>query len=90
MDARHKQLWNGIGRAAGPPTPPGYGIPTHLPTPKLLMNANLLAETYLRRIREHRNRVKKTRALNAQGLEWPHYQFTLICSLAQKYIKVNC
>ena len=54
MDARNKLLWNGIGQATGPLTPPGYGIPTHLPTPKLLMNANFLAETYLRRIREHR------------------------------------
>ena len=53
MDARRKQLWNGIGRAAGPPTPPGYGIPTHLPTPKSHMNDNFLAEAYLRRIREH-------------------------------------
>ena len=45
-----------------PPTLPGYGIPTHLPTPKLLMNANFLAETYLRGIREHGNKVKKMRA----------------------------
>ena len=62
VDARHKQLRNGIGRAAGPPMPPGYGIPTHLPMPKSFMNANFLTETYLRCIREHRNKVEKTRA----------------------------
>src|SRR6185312_8189074 len=55
VDARHKQLCNGIGRAAGPPTPLRYSIPTHLHTPKLLMNTNFHAETYLRRIREHGN-----------------------------------
>ena len=62
MDARRKRLRYRAGRAAGPPTPPGYGISIHLPTPKLLVNANFLAKTYLRRIREHRNKVKKTRA----------------------------
>ena len=41
MDAWRKQLWNGTSRAVGPPTPPGYGIPTHLPTPKSLMNAKI-------------------------------------------------
>ena len=53
VDARHKRLRNGIGRATGQPTPPGYGIPTHLPTPKSFVNANFLAENYLRHIREH-------------------------------------
>ena len=62
VDARHKRLWNGIGRAERPPRPPGYGIPTHLPTPKLFMNLNFLAEAYLRRTREHGIKVKKTRA----------------------------
>ena len=47
MEARRKQLWNGIGQAAGPPTPSGYGIPTHLHTPKSLMNVKSLAEIYL-------------------------------------------
>jgi len=46
----------------GPPTPPGYGIRTHLPTPKTFVNANFLAETYLRRIREHISEVEKMRA----------------------------
>ena len=89
MDARRKRLRYGAGRAAGPPTPPGYGIPTHHPMPKSLMNAKFLAEVYLNRIREHENVVKKTVRTNAQGLERPHCQFTLICSLAQKYINVN-
>ena len=62
VDARHKRLRNGIGRAEGPPTPPGYGIPTHLPMPRLFMNANFLAKTYLKHIREHGNKVEKTRA----------------------------
>ena len=62
MGARHKKLRNGIGRAVGPPTPPGYGIPTHLPTPKAFMNENFLAEIYLKHIREHINKVEKTRA----------------------------
>ena len=61
IDTRHKRLRNGIGRAAGPPTPPGYGIPTHLPTPKPFVNTNFLAETYLRRIREYGSKVEKTR-----------------------------
>ena len=60
-DARRKQLENRIGRAAGPPTPPGYGIPTHLPTSRSLVNAIILAEAYLRHIREHRNKVEKQR-----------------------------
>ena len=64
MDARRKQLWNGIGRAAGPPTPPGYGIPTHLPTPKLLLSVKFLTE--------HENSVTKTVRMNSQGLEQPH------------------
>ena len=62
VDARRERLRNGIGRAVGPPTPPGYGIPTHLPMPKLFVNANFLAETYLKHIREHGNKVDKTRA----------------------------
>ena len=36
--------------------------PPHHPTPKSLMNAKFLAEVYQSRIREHGNRVKKTRA----------------------------
>ena len=35
--------------------------PPHYPTPTLLMNANFLANVYLSRIREHRNKVKKHR-----------------------------
>ena len=61
-DARRKRLGNGIGRAVGPPTPPGYSIPTHLPTPRPFVNANFLVETYLRRIREHGSKVEKMRA----------------------------
>ena len=72
MDARHRQLRNGAGRAAGPPTPPGYGIPTLLPTPKLLMNAKILAEIYLSHTRERENIVTKTMRTNTQGLERPH------------------
>ena len=90
MDARRKPLRYGAGRAAGPPTPPGYGIPTHHPTPKSLMNAKFLAEVFLSRIREHENVVKKTVHTNPQGLERPHCQFTLICFLTQKHVKVNC
>ena len=62
MDARHEQIRYRADRAVGPPTPPGYGIPTHLPTPRSFMNANFLAETYLKHIREHGNKVEKTRA----------------------------
>ena len=62
VDARHKRLRNGIGRAMGPPTPPGYSIPTHLPMPKPFVNANFLAETYLRCIREHGSKVEKMKA----------------------------
>ena len=65
------KLWNGIGRAAGPPTPPGYGISTHHPMPKLLMNTKFLAEIYLSHIREHENLVTKTVRTNAQGLKRP-------------------
>ena len=72
MDARNKLLWNGIGQATGSLTPPGYGIPTHLPTPKLLMNAKILAEIYLRHTRERENIVTKTMRTNTQGLERPH------------------
>ena len=90
MDARRKPLRYGAGRAAGPPTPSEYGIFTHHPTPKSLMNAKFLAEVYLSHIQEHENLLTKTVRTNAQGLERPHYQFTLICSLAHKYIKVNC
>ena len=61
MDARRKQLRNWIGRAMGPPTPSGYGIPTHLPTSRSLVNAIILAEAYLKRIREHVNKVEKQR-----------------------------
>ena len=71
MDARRKQLQYGAGRAVGPPTPPGYGISAHHPTPKLLMNAKFLAEIYLSHIREHKILVTKTTRTNAQGLEWP-------------------
>ena len=71
MDARHKRLRYGAGQAAGPPTPLGYGISTHHPTPKLLMNAKFLAEIYLSHIREHENLVTKTVRTNAQGLERP-------------------
>ena len=85
MDARRKPLRYGVGRVVGPPAPPGYGIHTHHPAPKLLMNAKLLAEVYLNRIREHENIVKKMVCTNAQGLKRPHCQFTLICFLAQKY-----
>ena len=60
-DARRKRLENEIGRAAGPPTPPGYGIPTHLPTSRSLVNAIILAEAYLKCIREHGNKVEKQR-----------------------------
>ena len=62
VDAKHKRLRNGIGRAVGLSTPPGYGIPTHLPTPKPFVNANFLAKTYLRSIRGHGSKVEKTRA----------------------------
>ena len=75
-DARRKQLRYGDGRAAGPPTPLEYGIPTHHPTPKSLMNAKFLTEVYLSYIRKHGNRVKKMRAQNSQSLERPHCQFT--------------
>ena len=61
MDARRKRLRYGAGRAAGPPMPPGYSIPTHLPMPKPFVNANFLAETYLRCIREHGSKVEKMR-----------------------------
>ena len=82
MDARRKPLRYGAGRAAGPPTPPGYGISTHHPTPKSLMSVKFLAEVYLSCIQEHENVVKKTVRTNPQGLERPHCQFTLICFLA--------
>ena len=71
MDARRKRLRYGAGRAAGPPTPPEYGISTHHPTPKLLMNAKFLVEIYLSHIRKHKNLVTKTARTNAQGLERP-------------------
>ena len=58
-DARRKQLRYRADRAAGPPTPPGYGISTHHPTPKSLMNAKFLAEVFLSYIRKHGNRIKK-------------------------------
>ena len=77
VDARHKRQRNGIGRTAGPPTPPGYGIPTHLPTPKSFVNANFLAENYLRRIRERGSQVEKNEGSNAQGLDRPHCLYTL-------------
>ena len=86
VDARHKRLRNGIGRAVGPPTPPGYGILTHLPAPKPFLNANFLAETYLRRIREHGSKVEKNEGLNAQGLDRPHYRYTITSFLAQKQL----
>ena len=81
MDARRKPLQYGASRAAGPPTPQGYDISTHHPTPKLLMNVKFLAEVYLSRIREHENLVTKTVCTNSQSLDRPHCQFTLICSL---------
>ena len=59
MDAKRKPLRYGAGRDAGSPTPPGYSIPTHHPTPKSLMNAKLLAEIHISRIREHENLVRK-------------------------------
>ena len=65
MDARRKRLRYGAGQAAGPPTPPGYGIPTHHHMPKSLMNAKFLVEVYLSRIREHENLVTKTERTNA-------------------------
>ena len=71
MDVRRKRLRYGAGRAARLPTPPGYGISTHHPTPKLLMNAKLLAEIYLSHIREHENLITKTARTNAQCLERP-------------------
>ena len=82
MDARRKRLRYGASRATGPPMPLGYGISTHHATPKLLMNAKFLAEIYLSHIREHENLVTKTVRTNAQGLERPHCQFTLIYLLA--------
>ena len=82
MDARLKRLRYGAGRAAGPPTPPGYGISTHHPTPKLIMNAKFLAEIYLSHIREHENLVTKMVHLNAQGLKRP--------ILSVYIFKVNC
>ena len=60
MDARHKQLRDRAGRAAGPPTPPGYGMPTHLLTPKSFVNTKFLAEIYLSHTQEHENVVKET------------------------------
>ena len=70
MDPRHKQLRDRAGRAAGPPTPSGYGILTHLPTPKSLMNAKILAEIYLNYTREHENAVNKMICINIhKGLE---------------------
>ena len=54
--ARHEQLRYGSAYASGIWHPP------HHLTPKSLMNAKFLAEVYQSRIREHGNRVKKTRA----------------------------
>ena len=71
MDARRKQLRHGAGRATGPPTPSGYGISTHHPTPMSLINAKFLTEIYLSQIREHENLVTKMARTNAQGLERP-------------------
>ena len=71
MDARRKRLRYRAGRAAGQTTPPGYGISTHHPMPKLLMNMKFLAEIYLSHIREHENLVTKMVRTNAQGLEQP-------------------
>ena len=68
MDARCKQLRYRAGRAAGPPTPPGYGIPTHLPMPKSLLNTKILAEIYLSHTRERENIVNKMMRMNTQSL----------------------
>ena len=90
MDARRKLLWNGIGRAARPPTPPGYGIPTHLHVPKLLMNAKFLAEVYLSRIQEHENLVTRTVGTNSQGLDRPDYQIYIAqFSHTERQLKQN-
>ena len=89
VDTRRKRPRNGIGRATGPPTPPGYGIPTHLPTPKMFMNDNFLAVTYLKHIREHRSKVEKNEGSNTQGLDGPHYRYTLTNYLIQKYDYYN-
>ena len=40
----------------------GIRHPPHHPTPKSLVNAKFLAEVYQSRIREHGNKVKKTKA----------------------------
>ena len=82
MDARRKRLRYGAGRAARPPTPPGYGISTHHPTLKLLMNAKFLAEIYPSHIREHENLVTKTARTNTKVSSGQHCRFTLICLLA--------
>ena len=66
VDARHKRLRNGIGRAVGPPTPPGYGIPTHLPAAKWLMKAKIRAEICLSRTQEHKNLVNKMIRINTE------------------------
>ena len=42
--------------------------PPHHLTPKSLMNAKFLAEVYQSRMREHRNRVEKTRARTHKAL----------------------
>ena len=68
----------------------GIWHPPHHPTPKSLMSVKFLAEVYLSCIQEHENVVKEMVRTNAQGLERPHCQFTLICFLAQKHVKVNC
>ena len=89
MDARRKRLRYGVGRAAGPPTPPGYGISTHHPTPKSLMNVKFLAEICLSRIRERKNLVTKMVRVNAQGLERPHCRFTLSVFSHRSMFKEN-
>ena len=61
MDVRYKQLRYKAGKSWGRLRLRDTAPPHHL-THKSLMNAKFLTEVYLSRIREHGNRVKKTRA----------------------------
>ena len=90
MDARRKQLRDRAGRAAGPPTPSGYGIPTNLPTPKSLMSAKFLAEIYLSRIREHKNLVKKMMARIQKASSGHTVKITFLFSLHKRIVKTKC
>ena len=84
MDAMRKQLRNWIGRTMGPPTPSGYGIPTHLPTPKSLMNAKIPRRNLSKLHTKTRKWSKENEGANSQGLKWPHSPFTSTSFLAQK------